>query len=89
MTTDAPESYSENFDIIVTNEGFYLGETLVSRRNVNGQLEKPWWRRFDFDQEAFDYIQRIGKETPSSKFSTPSGQTRIDCSNPAIFNVSK
>ncbi|MEY0491489.1 T6SS immunity protein Tli3 family protein, partial [Proteus terrae] len=42
--TDHPGYYSSFFDIIVTDEGFYLGKTTVSRRKTNDELANPWWR---------------------------------------------
>jgi len=88
ITTDAPEAYSENFDIIVTNSGFFLGKSNF-KRIENDQLDSPWWQRIDFDAEKHNFVQRMGTEIPSPNLKTPSGQTRIDCSNPAIFDVSK
>lgn len=88
ITTDAPEAYSSNFDIIVTNTGYYLGSSSF-KRYENGQLDSPWWQRIDFDAEKHNFIRRMGTDVPPNQLKTPSGQTRMDCSNPAIFDVSK
>ncbi|HEQ1858339.1 TPA: hypothetical protein VEO38_001875 [Providencia alcalifaciens] len=88
ITTDAPEAYSSNFDIIVTHFGFYLGKS-ISKRTEHDQLDSPWWQRIEFEPNEVDYVKYIGEETPPSQLKTPSGQTRMDCSNPAIFDVSK
>ncbi|MER5081700.1 T6SS immunity protein Tli3 family protein [Providencia stuartii] len=84
ITSDSPEYESSRFEIIVINSGFYLGERLKSTD------EAPfWWQKIKFDSAKPDYIYKEGKETPSAQLKTPSGQIRMDCSNPAIFDVSK
>ncbi|WIF70452.1 hypothetical protein QN092_10560 [Proteus vulgaris] len=89
--TDHPGYYSSFFDIIVTDEGFYLGETAVSRREANDELAKPWWRKFYFDPTDSNYVHSsVGdKESPSPTLKTPSGQTRFDCNAPSIYPISQ
>ncbi|HEK2897845.1 TPA: hypothetical protein SMT94_001983 [Proteus mirabilis] len=89
ITTYDPEYYSANFDIIVTSDGFYLGKS--SYRQQNDELDSPWWRKFYFDPSDSNYIHDdVGdKETPSITLKTPSEQTRFDCSDPAIYPISK
>ena len=90
-TSDAPEYISSKFDLIVTNDGFFLGKTSVGRRESDDQLAKPWWQKFYFDSNDSNYIHSSSgaRETPAPQLKTPSGQTRMDCSDPAIFDVSK
>ncbi|WP_425415209.1 T6SS immunity protein Tli3 family protein, partial [Proteus myxofaciens] len=91
INTNSPGPYSANFDIIVTNESFYLGKTPVSRREDDDQLAKPRWRKFYFDLTDSNYVHSsVGdKETPPSSLKTPSGQTRFDCSSPHIYPISQ
>ncbi|WP_438811304.1 T6SS immunity protein Tli3 family protein, partial [Proteus penneri] len=78
--TDHPGYYSSFFDIIVTNEGFYLGNSSSSRLK-NDSLDDPWWQKFYFDPSDSNYVHDdIGdEEIPSNNLKTPSGQTRFDC----------
>ncbi|UPK79519.1 hypothetical protein LW139_11775 [Proteus vulgaris] len=89
--TDYPGFRSASFDIIVTDEGFYLGKTSVSRREINDELAKPWWRKFYFESSRPNYVHSsVGdKESPSPTLKTPSGQTRFDCSAPSIYPISQ
>lgn len=88
--TDHPGYYSSFFDIIVTDEGFYLGKSTASRLK-NDNLDDPWWRKFYFDPTDSNYVHSsLGdKESPSSALKTPSGQTRFDCSAPSIYPISQ
>lgn len=87
--THSPGPYSSRFDIIVTNEGFYLGKS--SYRLNNDKLDDPWWRKFYFDPTDSNYVHSsVGdKETPPSSLKTPSDQTRFDCSSPNIYPISQ
>ncbi|MBG3082010.1 hypothetical protein I4632_17600, partial [Proteus mirabilis] len=89
--TDHPGYYSSFFDIIVTDEGFYLGKTTVSRRKTNDELADPWWRVIYFDPTDSNYVHSSwGEEKdPSKNLITPSGQTRFDCSAPSIYPISQ
>ncbi|WPC97577.1 hypothetical protein [Proteus terrae] len=91
QNTDYPGFRSASFDIIVTDEGFYLGKTSVSRREINDELAKPWWRKFYFESSRSNYVHSsVGdKESPSPTLKTPSGQTRFDCSAPSIYPISQ
>ncbi|MDM3868346.1 hypothetical protein H7F13_13740 [Proteus vulgaris] len=88
--TDHPGYYSSFFDIIVTDEGFYLVKSTASRLK-NDNLDDPWWRKFYFDPTDSNYVHSsLGdKESPSSTLKTPSGQTRFDCSAPSIYPISQ
>ncbi|NBN03957.1 T6SS immunity protein Tli3 family protein, partial [Proteus sp. G2665] len=88
--TDHPGYYSSFFDIIVTDEGFYLGKTTVSRRKTNDELADPWWRVIYFDPTDSNYVHSSwGEEkSPPEDLKTPSGQTRFDCSAPSIYPIS-
>ncbi|WP_311746533.1 T6SS immunity protein Tli3 family protein [Proteus penneri] len=88
--TDHPGYYSSFFDIIVTNEGFYLGNSSSSRLK-NDSLDDPWWQKFYFDPSDSNYVHDdIGdEEIPSNNLKTPSGQTRFDCSAPSIYPISQ
>ncbi|WP_337228015.1 T6SS immunity protein Tli3 family protein [Proteus faecis] len=88
--TDHPGYYSSFFDIIVTDEGFYLGKS-TSKRKVNDDLYDPWWRIFYFSPTKSNYVHdNWGKEKdPTSDYKTPSGQTRFDCSAPSIYPISQ
>ncbi|CRL61190.1 T6SS immunity protein Tli3 family protein [Proteus penneri] len=88
--TDHPGYYSSFFDIIVTNEGFYLGKSTTSRLK-NDSLDDPWWQKFYFDPTDSNYVHSsLGdKESPSSTLKTPSEQTRFDCSAPSIYPISQ
>ncbi|MER1719028.1 hypothetical protein KC966_07770 [Proteus terrae] len=89
--TDHPGYYSSFFDIIVTDEGFYLGKTTVSRRKTNDELANPWWRIIYFDPTDSNYVHSSwGEEkSPPEDLKTPSGQTRFDCSVPSIYPISQ
>ena len=89
-TSDAPEYESSRFDIVVINDGFYLGKSNFGRY-PNDLLDSPWWQKFYFDPTDSNYVHSSSgaRETPSLQLKTPSGQTRMDCSDPAIFDVSK
>ncbi|MEQ5392892.1 hypothetical protein ABN236_12520 [Proteus sp. fly-1013] len=89
--TDHPGYYSSFFDIIVTDEGFYLGKTTVSRRKTNDELANPWWRIIYFDPTDSNYVHSSwGEEkSPPEDLKTPSGQTRFDCSAPSIYPISQ
>ncbi|MBJ2117284.1 hypothetical protein [Proteus penneri] len=89
--TDHPGYYSSFFDIIVTDEGFYLGKTTVSRRKTNDELADPWWRVIYFDPTDSNYVHSSwGEEkSPPEDLKTPSGQTRFDCSAPSIYPISQ
>ncbi|MBJ2117285.1 hypothetical protein [Proteus penneri] len=88
--TDHPGYYSSFFDIIVTDEGFYLGNSSSSRLK-NDSLDDPWWQKFYFDPTDSNYVHDdIGdEEIPSNNLKTPSGQTRFDCSAPSIYPISQ
>ncbi|NBM33197.1 T6SS immunity protein Tli3 family protein [Proteus sp. G2664] len=89
--TDHPGYYSSFFDIIVTDEGFYLGKTTVSRRKTNDELADPWWRVIYFDPTDSNYVHSSwGEEkSPPEDLKTPSGQTRFDCSALSIYPISQ
>ncbi|QPB79780.1 hypothetical protein EHE21_10465 [Proteus sp. GOKU] len=89
--TDHPGYYSSFFDIIVTDEGFYLGKTTVSRRKTNDELAEPWWRIIYFDPTDSNYVHSSwGEEKkPPENLKTPSRQTRFDCSAPSIYPISQ
>ncbi|WP_368868803.1 T6SS immunity protein Tli3 family protein, partial [Proteus penneri] len=63
--TDHPGYYSSFFDIIVTDEGFYLGKTTVSRRKTNDELADPWWRVIYFDPTDSNYVHSSWGEEKS------------------------
>ncbi|WP_109407635.1 T6SS immunity protein Tli3 family protein [Proteus genomosp. 4] len=88
--TDYPGPRSAKFDIIVTDNSFYLGESPFSRLKNDG-LDDPWWRKFYFDPTDSNYVHSsVGdKESPSPTLKTPSGQTRFDCSSPSIYPISQ
>ncbi|QPN88733.1 T6SS immunity protein Tli3 family protein [Proteus vulgaris] len=88
--TDYPGARSAKFDIIVTDEGFYLGESPFPRLK-NDNLDDPWWRKFYFDPTDSNYVHSsLGdKESPSPTLKTPSGQTRFDCNAPSIYPISQ
>ena len=89
ITTYDPEYYSANFDIIVTSDGFYLGKS--SYRQQMDELDSPWWRVFYFSSTKLNYVHDNWGEdkNPPKGLKTPSGQTRFDCSDPAIYPISK